>query len=527
MIRDFNEGEQSQFHADVCVVGSGAAGLTCASEFAESGLKVIVLEGGGQIANPQNALIHQADITGLPHSGIHNARERCVGGTTTTWGGQALPFMAEDFHERPWMKNSGWPLHLLDLEPLYRRAEKVLGVDESVPFDARPWKAVNVDEPNFDSDTLELFVSKWCQQPNFAKLYRGKIERSTTLTLLYHANVTEICLESNGQNVETLRINSLDGREGSVQARHFILAGGAIETARLLLASNRIHKNGVANANDLVGRYFQDHTASVVGLFQPTSRSEFADIIDPFYIRGHKYFPRVRLSPKFASKNGTLHASVQLVIQDSPDSVMNLAKNVAKRWLRSEISASLIADSAKVFRSPTEFLSAIYRFKWKNRGVSSLKRDVWIEVQSEQEPDADSRVTLSKRRDALGMPRVALNWSVSKKTSETIRKTAMLFAEQSSKSGLGTAILENWILEDSDHWVRYIGDVYHQCGTTRMDNDPQKGVVDKQCKVHGIGNLHIASSSVFPTSSFSNPTMTIIALAIGICDRVKTLLSAG
>jgi len=62
---------------------------------------------------------------------------------------------------------------------------------------------------------------------------------------------------------------------------------------------------------------------------------------------------------------------------------------------------------------------------------------------------------------------------------------------------------------------------YHHLGTTRMSDDPHRGVVDRHCRVHGVENLSIAGGSVFPTGGISNPTLTILALAIRLGDRIK------
>ena len=65
----------------------------------------------------------------------------------------------------------------------------------------------------------------------------------------------------------------------------------------------------------------------------------------------------------------------------------------------------------------------------------------------------------------------------------------------------------------------------HYLGTTRMSDSSTQGVVDRHCQVHGVSNLFIASSSVFPTASYANPTLTIVALAIRLADRLKQTLS--
>ncbi|MGL4618309.1 MAG: GMC family oxidoreductase, partial [Chroococcidiopsis sp.] len=140
----------------------------------------------------------------------------------------------------------------------------------------------------------------------------------------------------------------------------------------------------------------------------------------------------------------------------------------------------------------------------------------------EQAPNPDSRITLSRDRDKLGMNRVQLDWRLSPIDKYTIKRSQQLIAEEFERSGLGKMQIE---LGDDDASWRSLRGSYHHIGTTRMSNNPREGVVDEHCQVHGIHNLYIAGSSVFPTSGLSNPTLTIVALAIRLADRIQEQMS--
>ena len=58
-------------------------------------------------------------------------------------------------------------------------------------------------------------------------------------------------------------------------------------------------------------------------------------------------------------------------------------------------------------------------------------------------------------------------------------------------------------------------------GTTRMSRDPRTGVTDPDCRVHGLANLYLAGSSVFPTAGHANPTPTLIALALRLAEHLR------
>ena len=141
-------------------------------------------------------------------------------------------------------------------------------------------------------------------------------------------------------------------------------------------------------------------------------------------------------------------------------------------------------------------------------------------------PNPDSRVTLSGDRDRLGMPRVTLDWRLGELERRTLLEFVRTLANEFERLGLGCFDLKQVdFLDDPAAWVERAHDSAHHMGTTRMDEAPELGVVDPQCQVHGIDNLYIGSSAVFPTSARSNPTLTILALCLRIADRLKGILS--
>lgn len=136
----------------------------------------------------------------------------------------------------------------------------------------------------------------------------------------------------------------------------------------------------------------------------------------------------------------------------------------------------------------------------------------------EPSPNRDSRVSLTRDRDALGMPRVSLDWRLNAADKRTIARAQELIAIELGKSGLGRALRA--FDEDEEGWPG-LTHGWHHMGTTRMHSNPKEGVVDADCRVHGLSNLYVAGSSVFPTYGFSQPTFTIVALALRLADHLK------
>lgn len=148
------------------------------------------------------------------------------------------------------------------------------------------------------------------------------------------------------------------------------------------------------------------------------------------------------------------------------------------------------------------------------------QRVLWFGANTEQVPNPESRVTLAAERDAVGVPRPKLDWQLTMQDKEATRRACRMVGEELARLGIGRMRLDDWLLADGDDWQGL--DVrYHHMGTTRMSDDPKQGVVDADCRVHGIDNLYIAGSSVFPTSGYANPTLTIVAMAIRLADHLR------
>lgn len=145
-------------------------------------------------------------------------------------------------------------------------------------------------------------------------------------------------------------------------------------------------------------------------------------------------------------------------------------------------------------------------------------RPLFVTVVAEQLPNAQSRVTLSDRRDALGERAALLDWRLTERDRTAWGDGLRLLGDALAEARLGRLDL---VLDEAAALDRLRGG-RHQMGTTRMSTDPRHGVVDAECRVHGIANLFIAGSSVFPTGGHANPTLTIVALALRLAERLAT-----
>ncbi len=524
MIVDLNTlTETPEFSCDLCVVGSGAAGLAIASEVLHTPFKTLIVESGGMETEPPTQALYDVDLSGLPHPGSTKGRFRICGGSTTQWGGQALPLMSLDLEQRDWIPYSGWPISIDELRPYYTRASRFLRVDER-NFDSDLFAYLKAQPPAFNSERVRYHFSKWSPHPSVRERYLADLANRDNCTLLLHANVTSILLEKELNRVKRILVRSLGGQTALVHARIFVLCVGGIETARLLLSNDQQQTRGIGNEHDLVGRFFQDHPSATIGWLDGSDLAAAQQWLNVFHKNGLKYSVRCTAAPKWQRENRTLNVSMGTTVV-ADNSRLQDAKVFYDALRRRRLDPTVGRKLLSAMLHPEELILAGWHFLVHGRSFIPPGARLQIGLTSEQEPNPASRVMLSDKTDALGIRRSDVRWVLTERTNSTLRSYARMLREEFQRVGIGEIRLEKWVLDDSPQWTEHVTDQYHHMGTTRMNDSPRLGVVNSCCQVHGIANLYIGSSAVFPTSGHSNPTLTIIALCIRLADQLKQELT--
>lgn len=525
MMLDFESEPIPEQPFDVCLIGAGAAGIALARALAPSGLRLAVLESGASQREPATEDLQRSLVSGRPHAGVHSGRTRRFGGTTTIWGGQALPLQPIDFSHRSWVPLSGWPINEADVSPFYADARSIMGLGEP-HFDTRISHFSGRTLPSFTPGTVEYAASQWSPRPDFARAYKSQILAATNVYVWQHANVREILPNGDGTRIASVEVCSLGGRRTHVRAKEFVLCAGGIESARLLLASRSHWPAGVGNAHDLVGRYFQDHASVACGWLHPLDRERLHDAFDLSYHGGAKFFPKILAHPQLQQRERILNALGNVIPEIEPDSLAQFLKDVARAVVLRKWNPVPRNGVRLDPRQLGSIVAASWRFLVRRRAFVPRSGPIRFEAHVEQEPNPESRLELSEECDALGMPRTRLNWKPTASSWRTARVFSMAAGLELERAGL--ARFESTLPardDDDSAWLRITGDLNHHMGTTRMHADPRHGVVDSHCRVHGLPNLSIASSSVFPTGGSSNPTFTLLALAYRIAARLRAGLT--
>jgi choline dehydrogenase-like flavoprotein len=529
MIRDLNEFDQGAcVAADVCIIGAGAAGIAAAKEFLGTQFKVVVLESGGLDNEAVMQTLNEGEAVGLPHFGIRKGRVRAFGGTTIVWGGQTLRLDDFDFQMRGWVSNSGWPIRLRDIEPYYERAERLLQLGPNLRYEDLCARA-GIEPLPLDLAKLKMICSRWSPVPNFGTTYRKELRQARNVFVVLHANVTSIITNRAATTVEGVELRTLEGKTATAKARFYIICCGGIESARLLLASDRVEPHGVGNKHDLVGRYFQDHVHVWYDDIVTTKRRRLQNLCESFFLRGRKYAPLIALGEQLQAEKRLLRIQGGVIFWMEPDSSVAAVKTLfrAVRGKTLPPHGQLWQLVCNSLRDPSELVDVIYGYVVQKRARTPRRGRVYLAALCEMAPNPNSRLTLSEARDQLGMRRARIDWRVGELERRTASEYVKTIAGEFERLGVGSYDLKQAAhLEDSGNWMRMAGDNNHHMGATRMHESDKYGVVDSNCRVHGLDNLYIGSSAVFPSSGSANPTLTILALCIRIADRIKEELTA-
>ena len=526
MIHDFGEvgaafAPQAQTW-DLCIIGAGAAGLALAAEFMKGPGRVLVVESGRREPDAYDEDLNQLECVGLRHDGWREGRVRSLGGTTRAWGGQLVPLRASELESRSWVPNSGWPLKLEELEPYYRRAERLLQV-EGPPYDEAVWQRLSITPPAFDPHDLRIRFSQWAAlgRRNFAVLLRRDLEQSSNVSVLIDATAVSLHCTPGGERCETLEIRSRGGRSASVRAHQFAIACGAIETARLLLASRTSTGGSVANSSGLVGRFFQDHISYIAGQLHPKSRRVVQHVFDPRYIGATMYSLKLEPTDAAMQREGWLNAMGHIAFQ-IPDALgwMEL-RRILRSLQAGRLSVPSRDECIAMLRGSVELTRLVLTRYLARRRRSPAAGGIRLLIDSEQAPSSDSRVLLDTRTDAMGVARARLDWRIGELERRTLTGFARRIAIEFERLGLGKVQLANdpdFDLRDTPSAAR---DIFHHMGTARMSAIPRTGVTGSDLRCHDVDNLFVAGAAVFPTGGIANPTFTALALSLRLADRLK------
>jgi choline dehydrogenase-like flavoprotein len=480
--------------ADVCIAGTGPAGMTLATQLIDSGLDVIVLESGGLEFDADNQALNDGATTGIKTLKPVDWRVRVFGGTSAHWEGFCRPLGPEEFARRDWIPGSGWPIDYDTLEPFYVRAQDTLQVG-ALDYDAKHMsERIGIPLLSDDDRIVEHRFYRLSPPTRFGMRFRDAIKNAENLTTYLNATLIDIVLDDKHGSVERFDCSTLDGKRFSVEAGRFVIALGGLENPRILLASNKQIEGGVGNSSGKVGRTFIEHphyyrSAAVVWPSGTDLRWFQARTVTLDDEDGARLgvLGTIGLRPEVRAAEGLLNMSLGLAVVKVDDPAQDTGAI-------SPVNASALLGQ---------------------RGADGAM--VRVTCRTEQSPFEESTVTLTDDRDALGVRKLNLHWAVRDDDKRALRRALEIVGSELGRLGLGRL----WTPRkgDSFDWNTQPGG--HHMGTTRMGDDAKNSVLDANLRCHDVKNLYVAGSSVFVTVGDANPTLTIVALAHRLADHLR------
>lgn len=541
---------ESDISTHICIVGAGAAGISLACELDGLGVSVVLLEAAGTgILGGVSQDPYEGTATGA-HPQPSNFRRRAFGGTTTIWGGRCVPYDPIDFERREYAPKSGWPIPYREVAQYYPKA---MAYCDAGVFDFSVSGALENQTPTIPgldpaADVEANLIERYSLPTDFGARYRKKLEQSANVRVVTHAHAVRLLKDPVGDRIAALEFATRSGRTAKVNAQLFVLALGGIETTRFLLASD-LEGTGLGNRFDLLGRYYTCHLENILGAV----RSKRPGVVFGFEKTRDGVYARRKLQIRESAqqREGILNIAFRLHYPNIADpqhrsSVLS-AVYVAKRIVIPEYRRILQhgkndpASPLLLTQHVRNLVTGIpqllgFAIDWTRRRVLAERKLPYmlvpnadgsypLEFHAEQTPLHESRISLIGDKDAYGIPRVKIDWRTCETDVDSICKAYRLLKRQIDASRQCSLEFDDKQLEASAAQSLPVGG--HHIGTARMSGGPSDGVVDTNCSVHGLPNLFIASSAVFPTSGHANPTLTIVALSIRLAVRIKTILSAG
>jgi choline dehydrogenase-like flavoprotein len=520
--------------ADICIVGAGAAGITIASVLQPSGRDICLVESGGFAPEAETQSLYDLESVGYPPRPDYMSRARYFGGSCNLWAGRSMGLNPIDFKPRDWVPYSGWPIEHSEVAQYYPSAGRILGLPDlqQVSRHEMPKRISAQERRLFSSDMLVPTISVWARKPKrFGPDYRKPLRAARNVRVLLNLSATQLIVNDAGNAVQSIEASTLEGSRHVIRARHVVLACGGLENARLLLVSRNRHPEGIGNQRDLVGRFFMDHPRAVFGRVHFPANCKLP-LLRGRPLRNGKFQLGIGLSPEAQRRERALNHYVTFeeltsgYAESSYQSVVQAMKVVLRRGhagSRWDLARARVAEIPEMIYllSPKELMPhPVYRAFVALRDRLPRRRapKTYVAVYfCEQPPLPTSRVELGNVIDRFGLRKLKLRWHLDDAFKQSVFQMQELLRFEFERSGVGR------LEPSSDEPV--FTDASHHMGTTRMSADAGAGVVDVNCRVHGMQNLFVAGSSVFPSAGHANPTLTIVALAERLAAHLGDIAS--
>ena len=461
-----------QYNIQVVIIGSGPAGISTALKLEEYKIKSLIIEAGDIEQKDDANLFLDGEVVGGDYPDLSSLRMRQFGGTSGHWGGSCNYFTEDDLET--------WPINLEDIKVYFEETKNIL--------------EINKDFYNQKFSNNLRNYNLLDSSVRFGDKYYNQVKNSKYIHL--SLNTCFLNFKSEDTTKKVTSINCVkDKKKYEIKSKFFILASGGIENSRLLLWSRENNKNLFDNRLPIVESYM-NHPAYIVG--------EGIINLDKY----NSYFQKnqIKIKPYITCNKMTCFSSKKSFLEDN--NIHNSAIYIAfdDSWDVNSTLEQLRCVAPNYFKDIYEDILNDKVFK------------ITVRTIQEQSPKLN-KIVLDNKTDPVGIPKSKIFWKQTNKELESARKITEEIGKLFVDYGLGRISLYEHMYTGEKNYPLTVGN--HQLGGTNMGNNMKDSVVDKNLKVHGVENLFISGSSVFPTSGHCHPTFTIISLSLRLGDHIK------
>jgi len=517
---------------DCCVVGAGPVGLALSMEAAEAGLRVLLVDAGDRTSATRDVVSGPTEILdSARHAPIELVTRQGIGGTSALWGGRVVAFEPIDFEERAYVPGGEWPIGIDDVAPHYDSAARHLDAGAAEFVSAEPdWEGLQ----EFRMSNLE----RWARRPKLGPRLGERVLAHPKIDTLMNARLID--MERSGDGAISALLVAHERGQLRLVAASFILAMGGLEVTRFLLAQQRCHPSEFGGVDGPLGRNYMGHVTGSIADIVLTDPKRAADL--DFVRDEHDSYIRRRFTLRERAQRAHEVLNTSFYLDNPPfykwehrnPTLSAVFLGIAIPWVGRRILAEGIRlrhvgprpyrvskHVGNIVRRPFRAASEVIDIL-RNRYLSAVRKPGFIlrndggryaiHYHGEQLPNPESRMILQDD----GTLRIDYRY-LEADIDSLLRCHELLDAELRA-AGLGR--LEYLADDVRAHAWEQATDGFHSIGTTRMSADPAAGVVDADCRVHGLANLYIASSSVFPSSAEANPTFHAAVLAVRLARKL-------
>jgi choline dehydrogenase-like flavoprotein len=512
------EDHATKVKAGICIIGGGMAGLVLAQRLARGGMSVAVLESGGLAFD---AATHEfnvvENVTGR-YGGALTSRFRGLGGSSSRWGGRTIPISPHETVDRDFIEQEGWPFPLAALDRYNGEIENIFALDHTSYDEIAGSGIFAANDPDY--------CTRWAKWPafkdlNLSNVMRSQLQGEARLELWLHATATGFDLDRDKGAVRAVTARHASGRNITITADHFVIAGGTIETTRLLLWLKRLSDDRAFSGSPALGRYFQDHLnlkAAKISRANPSLSNR---------LFGYRFSNGIRRSLHFqlserAQKADQVYSAFAYVSMEMGGTSLGHVKSVARDFQRGKIDVAKIAGLSR----HTGFIgrSLYWRYAHQQLYVPD-DVDFQVEFCAEQRPDWSNHIALSENLDSFGVPMARIDWRPMPADAKTLHSAARHLDAYWRRSGLEDLAPLQWsqaVTDPNKSITDGVVDYFHPSGTTRMGTDAAQSVLTPDLTCHDVPNLSVISASAFPAAGSANPTFTIMRMALRLADHLQT-----